>query len=287
MSLKNAQVYQSNALIESSYRLTLAEQRLVLACISQVKSDEPLKSDDEFEVTAAQIAALSGCAMPQAYRELEEAAENLFQRYVILDSYPNTGQKRAKKLKTRWLSSIEYKDGEGTLVLTFAQKIIPYLSQLRAQFTQYKLEHVGKMRSVHGIRLYELLMQWQNTGHREVEIAWPKTQLQLEDSYPAIKDFKKYVIDQAVKNINEHSNLNVTYTQRKKGRVVTHLIFSFTDQYASKPAEREAKQREKRVLGVPVSEIEKQARPGESYEDAALRISKGRRAGSESRKKTP
>lgn len=279
MNLQNAQVYQSNALIESSYRLTLGEQRLVLACISQIKSDEPLKSEDEFEVTALQLAELSGCSLPQAYRELNEAAENLFQRYVILDNYPNTGKKRANKLKTRWLSSIEYNTGKGSLVLTFAQKIIPYLSQLRAQFTKYKLEHVGRMRSVHGIRLYELLMQWQTTGQREVELGWLKTQLQLEDSYPSLKDFKKRVIDHAVNDINLHSNLNVSYTQRKAGRVVTHFIFSFTDKYAPKAEKKQAKKAEKRILGVPVSEIEKNARPGESYEEAAARIAKQRRTG--------
>jgi len=277
MNLQNVQVYQSNALIESSYRLTLGEQRLVLACISQIKSDEPLKPDDEFEVTAMQLAELSGCPLPQAYRELNEAAENLFQRYVILDNYPNTGKKRPNKLKTRWLSSIEYKTGKGALVLTFAQKIIPYLSQLRAQFTKYKLEHVGRMRSVHGIRLYELLMQWQTTGKREVELGWLKSQLQLEDSYSALKDFKKYVIDHAVNDINLHSNLNVSYTQRKAGRVVTHFIFSFADKYAPKE-DKQAKRQEKRIYGVPVSEIEKLARPGESYEGAAARIAKERAA---------
>jgi plasmid replication initiation protein len=245
-----------------------------------------LKPEDEFEVTAGQLAELSGCSLPQAYREMNEAAESLFQRYVVLDNYPNTGKKRPNKLKTRWLSSIEYKAGEGTLVLSFAQKIIPYLSQLRAQFTRYKLEYVGKMRSVHGIRLYELLMQWQKTGQREVELGWLKTQLQLEDSYPAIKDFKKRVIDHAVNDINLHSNLNVSYTQRKAGRVVTHFIFSFTDKYAPKP-EKAAKKREKKILGVPVSEIGKQAKPGESYEAAAARIAKERgMAGGRSRSRT-
>lgn len=285
MDLQNTQVYQSNALVESSYRLTLAEQRLVLACISQIKSDEPLQPEDEFEVTAAQLAELSGCSLPQAYRELNEAGENLFQRYVVIESYPNSGKRRPNKLKTRWLSSIEYKTGEGTLVLTFAQKIIPYLSQLRAQFTKYKLEYVGKMRSVHGIRLYELLMQWQNTGQREVELGWLKTRLQLEDAYPALKDFKKYVIDHAVNDINLHSNLSVSYTQRKKGRVVTHFIFSFEDKYAPKPEEKQAKKQEKRILGVPVSEIEKNARPGETYEGAATRLAKERGTGGGRRKK--
>ena len=49
----------------------------------------------------------------------------------------------------------------------------------------------------------------------------------MEKSYSAIKDFKKRVIDVAVSQINEHSDLNVNYEQRKTGKAVTHLIFYF------------------------------------------------------------
>ncbi|MFM9272208.1 replication initiation protein, partial [Halomonas elongata] len=39
--MSKPQVYKSNALIEASYRLTPAEQRIMLACIAQVRRDQP------------------------------------------------------------------------------------------------------------------------------------------------------------------------------------------------------------------------------------------------------
>jgi plasmid replication initiation protein len=52
--------------------------------------------------------------------------------------------------------------------------------------------------------------------------------LVLEDQYPSIKDFKKRVLEVALSQINEFSDLTASYTQRKTGRVVTHLIFIFS-----------------------------------------------------------
>ena len=83
------------------------------------------------------------------------------------------------------------------------------------------------MTSTHAIRLYELLMQWGSVGERDVSIEWLKRQTQIEGKYTAIKDFKKSVIDVAVSQINEYTDLEVSYDQRKSGRTVTHLICLF------------------------------------------------------------
>ncbi len=128
---------------------------------------------------------------------------------------------------THWVDFCDYYPSEGKVVVCFAKKIIPYLSQLSANFTQYKLRYVTKMKSVYGIRLYELLVQWQSTGEREIDIAWLRQILQIEDKYSAIKDLKKYVIEPALLDINQHSNFWVQYTQRKTGRSVTHFQFQF------------------------------------------------------------
>jgi len=148
--------------------------------------------------------------------------------------------------------------------------MLPYLCELKGQFTRYKLEHIGKMTSLYAIRLYELLMQWKTTGIREIEIAWLKNKFQIEDKYKSIKDLKKYVINPAVKDINNHSNYSVEWTQRKTGRRVTHLIFTFAEKQPKKPLK--SNNQEPMVLGVPKSEIRRQARIGESWEEAALRI---------------
>ena len=148
--------------------------------------------------------------------------------------------------------------------------MLPYLCELKGQFTRYKLEHVGKMTSLYAIRLYELLMQWQTTGVREIEIEWLKKQFQIEDEYPRMYDLKKYVIESAVKDINNHSNYNTEWIQRKTGRRVTHLIFTFTEKQAKK--QFKASNKEPMMFGLPKSEIERKSRVGESYEEAAFRI---------------
>ena len=72
---------------------------------------------------------------------------------------------------------------------------------------------------------------------------WLRKVLLLEDQYAAIKDFKKYVIDVAVAQINAHSDLTVSYTQRKTGRAVTNFIFAFDykpDQKAPQKSHKES-----------------------------------------------
>ncbi len=234
MNQKNLTVCKANKVIEAGYKLSLNEQRVVLACIGQVNSMEELLKTDEFELSAKDFAALYGVSEDRAYGELQEVAKNLYQRSLTIYN-PDPKRPKIKKLETRWISSIGYMPEDGKITLCFAQKLLPYLSELKGSFTRYKLEHVGKMTCVYAIRLYELLMQWQNTGKREVELDWLKKQLQLDDSYERMDNFKARVIDPAINDINTNSNYNVSWTQRKTGRRVTHLTFEFSEKLPPVP----------------------------------------------------
>jgi plasmid replication initiation protein len=66
-------------------------------------------------------------------------------------------------------------------------------------------------------------VQWHFAGEREIEVEWLKNQFQVNDKYGWIGDLKKRVIDPAIEEINKHSNLWVTYGQRKVGRTVTYF----------------------------------------------------------------
>jgi plasmid replication initiation protein len=275
MNHKNLTVYKANKVIEAGYKLTLNEQRVVLACIAQVHSKEALLTTDEFELSAKDFAIIFSVSDDNAYHALVEVAKTLFARYVVVDN-PYPDRPRVKRLEMRWISSIEYLPDDGKISLCFSQKMLPFLSELKSTFTKYRLEHVGKMTCVYAIRLYELLVQWQSTGTREIQIDWLKKQFQIDDKYAAMKDFKKYVIDPAVNDINTHSNYQVSWTQRKTGRQVTHLTFTFFEKQPLTPEKpkRVTKPKEKMYGGVPKSEIDKVARTGESYEDAAARINR-------------
>jgi len=234
---KNLTVCKANKVIEAGYKLTLNEQRVILACIGQVNSKEQLLTTDEFELSAKDFAKFFSVSEDAAYLALCDVAESLFNRYIIIDN-PFPDKPKIKRLKTRWISSITYLTDEGKINLCFAQKMLPYLGELRGHFTRYDLEHIGKMTSIYGIRLYELLAQWQSVGKREIEVDWLKKQFEIEDKYAAIKDLKKYVIDPAVKDINTHSNYQVSWTQRKTGRKVTHLTFEFSEKQPVVPLKK-------------------------------------------------
>jgi len=97
-----------------------------------------------------------------------------------------------------------------------------------------------------------------------------KKTFQLEDKYKAIKDFKKYVLEPAVLDIKKHSDIRVDWVQRKTGRAVTHFTFKFN----LKAKKIKRKNTELTYQGVKKSVIDQKAKPGESYEQAALRISR-------------
>lgn len=246
MAKNNLTVYKSNKVVEAGYKLNLNEQRLVLSCIAKVNPTKPLSASERFEVTAKEFAAQFGISEDKSYQTLKEVAEQLFERYVIIDN-PDPTDKDLKYTRTRWISVINYYPDKGKVSLIFAPFMIPYLSQLQGQFTFYLLENISAMNSIYAIRLYELLMQWKTTGKREVEIDWLKKQFELEDKYASIKDLKKYVIDPAVKDINTHSNYQVSWTQRKTGRRVTHLTFEFSEKQPIKLKKEKSKDTDQKI----------------------------------------
>jgi plasmid replication initiation protein len=271
MTKNKLTVYKSNKVIEAAYKLSLNEHRLILSCVAKVKSSKPLSATESFEVTAKEFSAQFGIGLDKAYQTLKEVSEQLFERYVVIDN-PDPKDKTLKYTKTRWVSSVNYHPDTGKVSLIFAPFMIPYLSELEGKFTFYLIENISKMSSIYAIRLYELLMQWKTTGKREIEIDWLKQQFQIEDKYSSIKDLKKYVVDPAVKDINTHSDYTVSWTQRKTGRNVTHLTFMFGKKPAADKAQKPASTtQEPKIFGVPKSDIEKHALPGDSWQQAAER----------------
>lgn len=262
-------VCKSNAVIEAGYRLNLNEQRIILACIAQVDSRDELMEMSAFEIHAKDFARLFDVSEDSAYNDLKEAAKNLYNRSLTIYN-PDPEQPELEKLETRWISSIGYMPDKGKLSLRFALDILPYLGGLKGTFTKYELKHVGDMTTTYGIRLYELLMQWKSTGKREIEIEWLKKQFQLDTSYDRMFDLKKRVIDPAVKDINKHSNYAVSWEQRKTGRRVTHLLFTFSEKQKDRPKKRIAKPKN----GAEAWEdyIKKHARPGETWAQASTRL---------------
>lgn len=270
---KKSTVTKSNALVEASYRLSVYEQRILLSCISQAKKGADITDAIIYEIRAADVAKITGADVSSTYRELHKAAYKLKRREITLYSQPNGKGEYNAGRTIEWVQLVGYKKKEGIVEVRFSKDILPYLSMLTEQFTKYALGDVARMSSAYAIRMYELFVQWDSVGEREVSVEWLRKILQTEDKYPLIRDFKKWVIQPAIKQVNELSPMWVEWSQKKNGRTITHFVFKFGIRDSKLPSKKPPKQPEKGYwYGISKEVLDKRANPGESYEECALRL---------------
>lgn len=267
-------VKKDHALVNACYVMTLAEQRLLL--LASAKAGGEKIALQGLKLQASEYAESFKVSSGAAYKALKEAAEGLFERRVTFH------EGAQKKTVTRWVSHVVYQDG--SIEIAFAPKVQPLLCELKSRFTLYALEQVADLTSVHAVRLYEMLIAWRSTGKTPVfELQDFRQKLGVEPGeYPRMTDFKRWVLDAAVKQINAHTDINASYEQHKKGRSITGFSFSFTARTARDPhtvdmltgsTDAEATGKPSRQT-ISKAKAEAMARPGESYEALYRRLSR-------------
>ena len=227
--MKNSLVVKDNALINASYNLELTEQRLImLAIINARESGQGITADSKPQIHASDYAKLFNVSIDASYKALREAVNNLFNRqFSYAAEYKRTG--KTGIVRSRWVSRIFYVDDLALLEITFAPDVVPLVTRLEEHFTSYQAKQVAHLTSKYATRLYELLIAWREVGKvPQIEIGDFRNRLGLlESEYTAMSDFKKRVLEPSIKQINEHTDITVTYEQHKKGRIISGFSFKF------------------------------------------------------------
>ena len=227
--MKNSLVVKDNALINASYNLELTEQRLImLAIINARESGQGITADSKLEIHASDYAKLFNVSADASYKALREAVNNLFNRqFSYTAEYKKTG--KVGIVRSRWVSRIFYVDDLALLEITFAPDVVPLITRLEEHFTKYEAKQVAHLTSKYATRLYELLIAWREVGKvPQLELSEFRNRLGVVDNeYTAMSDFKKRVLEPSIKQINEHTDITVTYEQHKKGRVISGFSFKF------------------------------------------------------------
>ena len=221
-------VVKDNALINESYNLDLVEQRLILLAIVEAReSGKGINANDPLEVHAESYINQFNVARQTAYQALKDACKDLFARQFSYQEINKRGN--VENVLSRWVSEIRYIDDEATVKLIFAPAIVPLITRLEVQFTKYELQQISNLSSAYAVRLYELLIAWRSTGQTPViELTEFRNKIGiLDDEYTRMGNFKDRVLNLAIAQINEHTDITVKYEQHKKGRNISGFSFSF------------------------------------------------------------
>ena len=230
-------VVKDNALIQASYTLDLAEQRLILLAIIEARnSGQGITHDSLLRIHASSYAKQFNVNDKTAYTVVKDASKGLFDRYVTYhDKNPKNGKDRS--FHCRWVDKIGVEPDSGIVYLRFTSDVVPLITRLESHFTSYEIAEVASLSSIYAIRLYELIIQWRDNNGvtQKYSIDELRQKLGVEpNQYQTMSNFKAKVLDRAIKQINKHTDITVKYEQHKTGRTITAMSFTFKQKTAPK-----------------------------------------------------
>ena len=219
-SFKNSIIaMQHNNLVQAKYSMSLQQKRIMIWLVSQIKPEDIDFKEHVLGVKELiEICNLSG---ESAYKELKNITFSLIEKGIrILDV--NSPDKDVET-QVSWLSSAKYDLGE--VRLAFSPELKPYLLQLKDKFTAIDISDLMQFKSVHAIRIYELLKQYYNIGERTLSIEEIKQCCGVPDRLKKYSDFEKKLLLISQREINEKSDIRFEFERLKKSRKIVAIKF--------------------------------------------------------------
>lgn len=216
---KDYWVTKSNYFImNSSYDLSLEEQKLILTIASMVQPE-----DEEFKPYIFKISdfmELLGVETKTKYTEIPKITKELMKK--VFEIHEDN-----KLIQTAWLSSATYEKGTGFVELEFSPKLKPYMIKLNSMFTQYKLANILSMKSKYSPRIYELLKcnEYKKQGYIEIDIDELRKILKVDNLYPRYYDFKRFILEATQKELKKLTDIFFDFEEKRIGRKVVSLRF--------------------------------------------------------------
>lgn len=237
-SQKATQVYGENwivlqnRLLNAISDLDLNERRLIMFLSPLVRKAVDIDTlQRTFVVRVQDFQAEYGIRSKRYYDELEKTCMSLTNKsYIFWDFYNN--QKKQSKIQVSWLTKSVYQNGLGEIHVDLHNDVVEMLTVFDKSnpFTKYERQQIISLGS-YGIVLFELIASCMHQKYKQKSytIEYLREKFNCVDSYLTATDFKRYVLDRAIKDIEKHTSYRITYTQKKKGRVVHEIVFSFKD----------------------------------------------------------
>lgn len=216
---------QSNKLIEASYRMSVPAKRVFLMMLGHVHP-KMHTLPDRIKINAADYASKTGISRAQAYRDIKNGSKELMRTIVTMKKTKTTAECVV-------VQGHEYHEGEGWVEASFSKWIAPYIHQLSRDYTTLKIDEAIQFSRLYTVRLYELLMQFEKTGERRISVDNLRRVYQIEEhKYPRFSDFRKWVLEPSLAEIQEKTDWIVAWQPVRTSRKITsiELIYERDDQ---------------------------------------------------------
>ncbi len=230
-------IVKDNKLIEAKYSLSTLQQKVILQAISRI---EPTDTKHIYKFSIMDFAeSVDLKGSKTIYNQMATICDQLTDLKKFYIEKENGGI-----AYINWVASAEYVPKEAVVEVEFSQKLMPYLLELKEQFTTYYLANIMALKSSYSIRLFELLKQYEKLGKRKIELENLRqlvgtTEIGqngeiIKEEYPLYANFKSRVIISAQKELKQKTDIYFNFKEIKQGRKVVAIEFEILENTKNK-----------------------------------------------------
>ena len=272
--LEKRKVVEHNSLITSIAKMDKTPLKMFELAVSCIDTEKQLE-DNTVYLSKRDLFAFFKVSDNDKHSRFKEAVEKMQkQAFFKIKEKKDKGFEFENIVPIPYVKWTDYND---EVLIRFSPEIIPYLVNLKKNFTQHALSDLAELNSKYSIILYRWLSMNYNQyehysnkgGRREEQVEEYRNPTismrelrEMTDTvqdYPRFTNFESYILKNSLKEINAHTHFNVTYDKIKKGRSIDRIVFHIEKKpvakneyykqeeqdpvYLENKADREAKQK--------------------------------------------
>ena len=238
--LEKRKVVEHNALIQSVAKMQKTALKMFELAVSCIDTDK-IPENNTVYLSKKELFSFFEVSSSSKHSQFKEAIEFMQkQAYFKIKSNKALGIEYESIVPIPYVKWNDYND---EVLIRFSPEIMPYLINLKAEFTQYKISELQKLNSKYSIILYRWLAMNYNQyehysvkgGRRAEQVeAYRNPSISVKElraitdtakEYKDFRNFEKRVLKNAIEEINEHTSFNVTYEKKKAGRSIDSIVF--------------------------------------------------------------
>ncbi|NEX50950.1 RepB family plasmid replication initiator protein [Lactococcus lactis] len=241
--LSKRKVVEHNSLITSIAKMNKTPLKMFELAVSCIDTEEPPK-DHTVYLSKEELFAFFKVSDNDKHSRFKQAVENM-QKQAFFQIKEEEG-KGFKFKSIVPIPYVEWTDYHDEVKIEFHREIMPYLINLKQNFTQHALSDIAELNSKYSIILYRWLSMNYNQyehysykgGRREEQVkAYRNPTISIRElremtdtisEYQRFDRFESYILKNSLKEINAYTSFNVTYDKVKKGRSIDSIVFHIT-----------------------------------------------------------
>ncbi|BCO04621.1 hypothetical protein LLG32_27150 (plasmid) [Lactococcus cremoris] len=238
--IEKRKVVEHNSLITSIAKMQKTALKMFELAVSCIDTENPPK-DNIIYLSKKELFSFFDVSSASKHTRFKEAIEYMQkQAFFQIKEEKNKGYEMTSIVP---IPTVKWNSYNDDVMIQFNQFIMPYLIDLKAEFTQYKISELKELNSKYSIILYRwLAMNYNQYEHYSVKGGRRAEQVEAYrnpsiivkelreitdtiNEYTRFQSFENRVLKNAIEEINEHTSFNVTYEKVKKGRSIDSIVF--------------------------------------------------------------